>query len=245
MALIDRLGASKVRDGIVFAAAAILVAGVVGFAALTPKPGYAVEPMHRLPPPAASAAPAADSETAVFAGGCFWGVQGVFAHVKGVRQVVSGYAGGGGSTATYEQVSTGETGHAESVRITFDPRQVSYGQLLQIFFSVATDPTQLNRQLPDEGTQYRSAIFYASGAQKAVAQTYIAQLGRAHAFSRPIVTEVSPLRAFYRAEAEHQDYLTLNPQAPYITRYDLPKVAALKTLFPEVWRKAPVLTTAG
>ena len=176
-------------------------------------------------------------QTAVFAGGCFWGVEAVFRHVKGVSKAVSGYAGGSFKTADYERVSTGSTGHAESVEVTYDPAQVSYGELLRIFFSVAHDPTQLNRQGPDYGTQYRSAIFYVSDEQKRVAQAYIDQLTQAKVFSRPIVTEVAALPAFYTAEAYHQDYAALHPREPYIVYNDLPKIAHLKEQFPTLYRE--------
>ena len=172
-------------------------------------------------------------QTAVFAGGCFWGVEAVFRHVKGVSKAVSGYAGGSFKTADYERVSTGSTGHAESVEVTYDPAQVSYGELLRIFFSVAHDPTQLNRQGPDYGTQYRSAIFYVSDEQKRVAQAYIAQLGQAKAYPTAIVTQVVALPAFYAAEAYHQNYLALHPTQPYIVMHDLPKLAQLKQQFPD------------
>jgi peptide-methionine (S)-S-oxide reductase len=183
-------------------------------------------------------------QTAVLAGGCFWGVQGVYEHVRGVQRVLSGYAGGEASTAEYESVSTGSTGHAESVKITFDPAQISYGQILQIAFSVVHDPTQLDRQGPDTGSQYRSAVFYADATQKRIAETYIAQLNAAHAFARPIVTRVDALRGFYAAEGYHQDYLVHNPGSPYIAMYDLPKVANLKRLFPELYVDQPVLALA-
>ena len=175
-------------------------------------------------------------QTAVFAGGCFWGVDAVFKHVKGVVRAASGYAGGSASTAKYEQVSTGTTGHAESVRITYDPSQISYGQLLKVFFSVAHDPTQLNRQGPDTGTQYRSAIFYTNAEQKRVAESYMAQLQAARAFGQPIVTQVTPLTAFYEAEAYHQDYVAHHPDEPYIVFNDLPKVANLQRQFPSLYR---------
>lgn len=193
--------------------------------------------------PAAAADPAPDGfmEVAVLAGGCFWGQQGVFAHVNGVTKVVSGYAGGGKQTANYDQVSTGATGHAESVQITFDPRKVSFGQLLRIYFSVAHDPTQLNRQGPDTGTQYRSEIFAATPQQEATAKAYIAQLDAAHIFAGPIVTKVEPLKAFYPAEDYHQDYLFQNPDAAYIRVNDLPKIAALKRVWPAYYREKPVL----
>jgi peptide-methionine (S)-S-oxide reductase len=185
----------------------------------------------------------ATSEVAVLAGGCFWGVQGVFQHVKGVTNAVSGYSGGEKSTAEYETVSTGATGHAESVRVTFDPRQVSYGRLLQIYFAVVHDPTELDRQGPDSGTQYRSEIFAASADQAKVAKDYIAQLDKAGAFGAPIVTKVEALRGFYPAEGYHQDFLTLNPGYPYIAINDLPKIEALKQLFPDSYRRDPVLVS--
>ncbi len=174
-------------------------------------------------------------QTAVLAGGCFWGVEGVFEHVKGVTRVASGYAGGQADTATYGQVSSGRTGHAESVRILYDPARISYGQLLKVFFSVAHDPTELNRQGPDTGTQYRSAIFYADADQKRVADDYIAQLQRARVFPRPIVTQVVPLKGFYDAEAYHQNYLDRHPNQPYIVINDLPKIAALQRLLPSLY----------
>ncbi|MET0475656.1 MAG: peptide-methionine (S)-S-oxide reductase MsrA [Mycobacterium sp.] len=180
-------------------------------------------------------------ETAVLAGGCFWGVQGVFQHVKGVTQAVSGYEGGDKSTADYETVSTGTTGHAESVRITYDPTQVTFGQLLQIYFSVVQDPTQLNRQGPDEGTQYRSAIFAQNPTQERVAGAYIAQLSKAAVFPGPIVTKVEPNTGFFTAEQYHQDYLNSNPTASYIAINDMPKVDDLKRLFPAAYREKPVL----
>lgn len=176
------------------------------------------------------------TQTAVFAGGCFWGVEAVFEHVKGVTDARSGYAGGDAKTADYEKVSDGDTGHAESVQVTFDPEKVSYGQLLQIFFSVVHDPTQLNYQGPDHGTQYRSAIFYTSDEQKKMASDYIESLTKAKAFAKPIVTEVSPLKQFFEAEKYHQDYLKRHPNEPYIVINDQPKVAALKKQFPELWR---------
>jgi peptide-methionine (S)-S-oxide reductase len=172
-------------------------------------------------------------QTAVFAGGCFWGVEAVFRHVKGVSKAVSGYAGGAAKTADYELVSSGSTGHAESVEVTYDPAQVSYGELLRIFFSVAHDPTQLNRQGPDYGTQYRSAIFFKSEEQKRIAQAYIEELGRAKVYASPIVTQVVALPAFYPAEAYHQNYLALHPTQPYIVMHDLPKLAQLKQQFPD------------
>ena len=198
-----------------------------------------------LPPPAIDETTQARSETAVFAGGCFWGVQGVFQHVKGVKNAVSGYAGGAASTAQYERVSGGDTGHAESVEVTFDPSQVSYGTLLQIYFSVAHNPTELNRQGPDTGTQYRSAIFTKSGEQQRVAQAYIAQLDAARAFDKPIVTKLESFNGFYPAEEEHQDFLTEHPTYPYIVINDLPKVAQLKQLYPDRYQEKPVLVKTG
>jgi peptide-methionine (S)-S-oxide reductase len=210
----------------------------------------AAEKAVSLPPPAfdapAATVPASTQgpQTAVFAGGCFWGVQAVFQHTKGVLAAVSGYAGGAADTASYNRIGSGRTGHAESVQITFDPKQISYGKLLQIYFSVVHDPTQLNRQGPDVGTQYRSAVFYTDANQKQVAERYIAQLDTAKAFPDKIVTQLtalSPPLAFYPAEAYHQDYATLHPGQPYIATFDLPKIANLKSTLPEVWREAPVL----
>jgi peptide-methionine (S)-S-oxide reductase len=202
----------------------------------------AAEPTANVP------APAFDSpkqqgplQTAVLSGGCFWGVQGVYEHVKGVEKVVSGYAGGDRSSAHYDDVSTGTTGHAESVQITFDPGKVSYGELLQIFFSVVHDPTQLNAQGPDTGPQYRSAIVYSDESQKSVATNYVEQLKKAGVFHRPIVTRVDPLKAFYPAEGYHQDYLVRNPNDTYIAYNDLPKIENLKRLFPDYYSDRPVL----
>lgn len=180
------------------------------------------------------------SETAVFAGGCFWGVEAVFEHVKGVRQATSGYAGGNADNARYPIVSSGTTGHAESVKVVYDPSQVSYGQLLKVFFSVAHDPTQLNRQGPDHGTQYRSEIFYGNPQQLKVASAYIAQLAAAKVFASPIVTQIAPLKAFYPAEAYHQDYARRNPNDPYIVYNDAPKVVALKAQLPGLYRPEAV-----
>ena len=182
-----------------------------------------------------SAVPAED--TAVFAGGCFWGIEAVFDHVKGVRKAISGYAGGSLANPTYEQVSTGDTGHAESVEVIYDPSQVAYGKLLQIFFSVAHDPTQLNRQGPDHGTQYRSAIFYRNAQQQRVAESYIKQLTAAKTFSSPIVTQVTPLRGFYAAEEYHQHYLEQHPNQLYIVINDKPKLVALRKEFPDIYRE--------
>jgi peptide-methionine (S)-S-oxide reductase len=197
---------------------------------------------HVVAPPAVDEqASGRSSEIAIVAGGCFWGIQGVYQHVNGVTSAVSGYAGGQEETAQYEMVGTGRTGHAESVRIVFDPRVVSYGRLLQVFFSVAHDPTELNRQGPDEGPQYRSTIFPTSDEQARVAKAYIQQLNGARAFPADIVTTIEPGKTFFRAEAYHQDYLDRHPSAPYIVINDLPKVADLKRLFPDLYRSAPVL----
>ena len=202
----------------------------------------AAEPAVAIPAPAQDE-PAAGrhTETAVFAGGCFWGVQGVFQHVKGVTNAVSGYSGGGKLTAHYEEVGTGVTGHAESVEVTFDPTQVSYGTLLQVYFSVAHNPTELNFQGPDHGSQYRSALFPLDDAQRKVATAYIAQLDAAKAFPRPIVTRVEAYKGFFPAEGYHQNFLTLNPDYPYIVYNDLPKVADLKKMFPAQYADKPVL----
>ena len=185
------------------------------------------------------------SETAVLAGGCFWGVQGVFQHVKGVSQAMSGYAGGEASTAQYETVGTGTTGHAESVRITYDPSQVTFGQLLHIFFAVAHDPTELDRQGPDTGNQYRSAIFPQNDMQRSISDAYIAQLNQAKVFSGPVVTRTDPAPGFYPAEAYHQNYMDLNPDASYIAINDMPKLDALRQQFPELYRDQPVLVPAA
>lgn len=178
-----------------------------------------------------------DPQTVVLAGGCFWGIQAVFEHVKGVSSATAGYSGGSADTAHYEIVSSGGTGHAESVRVVYDPAQISFGQILKVFFSVAHDPTELNRQGPDEGTQYRSVIFYATGEQRRIAQAYIEQLNRARVFAQPIVTELAPLKAFYPAEAYHQDYAEHHPNEPYIAINDLPKLDHLKQMLPELYVK--------
>lgn len=197
----------------------------------------------KIPPPAIDAPAQGNSEVAVLAGGCFWGVQGVFQHVEGVANAVSGYAGGDKQTAQYKVVGSGATGHAESVKITFDPSKISYGQILQIYFSVAHDPTQLNRQGPDTGTQYRSTIFPADAEQAKVAKAYVAQLDKAKVFDAAIATTIEPGRAFYKAEDYHQDFLTLNPTYPYIVYNDLPKIENLKRLFPDRYRSDPVLVS--
>jgi peptide-methionine (S)-S-oxide reductase len=191
----------------------------------------------KLPSPATDVKAPATKQTAVFAGGCFWGVEAVFERLKGVSEAVSGFAGGSKSTAHYDKVSEGNTGHAESVKVTYDPSQISYGQLLQVFFSVAHDPTELNRQGPDTGTQYRSAIFYSDDEQKRVAEAYIKQLNDAKVFRRPIVTQVTPLNGFYAAEAYHQHYFNQHPYEPYIVYNDAPKVKELQKQFPELLAK--------
>ena len=223
------------------------LAGVLGYGAIS----WAAESAVPVPAPAAdlaaasSAATPAALQTAVLAGGCFWGVQGVFQHVAGVKSAVSGYAGGTVEKPSYEQVSSGRTGHAESVRITFDPKLISYGRLLQIYFSVAHNPTELNRQGPDSGTQYRSTIFPADAEQARVARAYIEQLNHANTFGKPLATTVEPLKAFYPAEAYHQDFLTLNPRYPYIAINDLPKIDNLKRMFPAAYQEKPVLVGAA
>ena len=223
--------------------------GLLAAALLSPlaalAPARAAEEPVTVPPPAMDEKASGARETAVLAGGCFWGVQGVFQHVKGVSNAVSGYAGGRAAEARYEAVSTGSTGHAEAVQVTFDPRQISYGRILQIYFSVAHDPTQLDRQGPDTGTQYRSAVFPTSSRQSEVAKAYIAQLDKAQAFKAAIVTRVEDAVAFHPAEAYHQDFLVRNPTYPYIVINDLPKVDALKRLFPDVYRAKPALVASA
>ena len=216
---------------------AFLIAAALAVAPLTARAESAVT----IPPPSTEApAPGAGLETAVLAGGCFWGIQAVYQHVKGVTNAVSGYAGGAQKDADYETVSSGRTGHAESVRVTFDPKQISYGKILQIYFSVAHNPTELNRQGPDSGPSYRSNIFYTSKAQQDVASAYIAQLTKAKVFSQPIVTRIDPASAFYPAEEYHQDFLIKNPNYPYIVINDLPKLASFKRLLPELYSDNPV-----
>ena len=223
----------------------VLAVLLIGFGVSVPVATPAAEKAAVLPAPALDnpKAPAA-TQTAVIAGGCFWGVQGVYQHVRGVQRVLSGYAGGTKATADYEAVSRGNTGHAESVEIRFDPKEISYGEILQIYFSVAHDPTQLNRQGPDTGPQYRSNIFYADESQKRIAQAYIAQLDKAKAFPRTIVTRVDPLNGFYAAEAYHQDFLIKNPTYPYIVIHDLPKIEQLKKTFPVRYREQAVTVEA-
>ncbi|QAX86764.1 peptide-methionine (S)-S-oxide reductase [Pseudomonas sp. DTU12.3] len=220
----------------------VAVAGVIGQVSAF---SFGGEDAVVIPPPILDEITQARSETAVFAGGCFWGVQGVFQHVKGVQKAVSGYAGGAANTAEYERVSEGDTGHAESVQVTFDPTQVSYGSLLQIYFSVAHNPTELNRQGPDSGTQYRSALFPVNADQQKVAQAYIAQLDAAHAYSKPIVTKLESYSGFYPAEDYHQDFLTEHPSYPYIVINDMPKVANLKQVFAQRYQEKPVLVKDG
>ncbi len=219
--------------------AGVAAAGLVGFVARGPA---RAEDTRVVPAPATDAVPAGGMQSVVLSGGCFWGVQGVFEHVRGVSRAVAGYAGGAANTAQYETVSTGSTGHAESVRVTYDPRVISLGRVLQIFFSVATDPTELNRQGPDSGTQYRSEIWTSDAEQARVARAYIAQLDGAHVFDGKIVTRVDPLGGFYPAEAYHQDFLENNPNYPYIAINDMPKVAALRSLFPNLYVEKAVLS---
>jgi peptide-methionine (S)-S-oxide reductase len=213
--------------------AVILLASLIGATACNAK----ASPAAAVPAPAVDTARASapGQQTVVLSGGCFWGVQAVFQHVKGVIRATSGYAGGSARTAEYEIVSTGETGHAESVQIAYDPSQITYGELLRVFFSVAHDPTELNRQGPDEGTQYRSSIFFSNDEQKRVAEAYISQLDQAKVFSSPIVTKVVPLQAFYPAEAYHQNYAALHPNQPYIVYNDAPKVEHLREQFPALY----------
>jgi peptide-methionine (S)-S-oxide reductase len=220
--------------------AAVLFIGAIGATWLQAGESAVLVPAPAVDEPLA----AGDLQTAVLAGGCFWGVHGVFQHVEGVHRVLSGYAGGTAETATYDQVSSGATGHAESVEITFDPAQISYGEILRIFFSVAHDPTQLDRQGPDRGPQYRSAIFFADDAQQRIAQAYIAQLDKAGVYKSPIVTRIDALQRFFPAEAYHQDFLIHNPTYPYIVYNDLPKIANLKQLFPATYREQPVTVAA-
>lgn len=199
--------------------------------------------VHIAPPVVDNSKASGAQQTAVLSAGCFWGVQGVYEHVRGVKKVVAGYSGGEKSTAQYGSVGMGNTGHAESVKITFDPAEISYGQILQIAFSVVHDPTQLNAQGPDVGTQYRSSIFYADESQKHIAEAYIAQLNQSHAFDRPIVTRVDPLKGFYPAEDYHQDYLFHHPTAPYIAINDMPKVENFRHMYPDLYNGRPVLVS--
>lgn len=208
--------------------------------AIAPTPKVAAGPIVRVPAPAVDTAEPGQTATAILAGGCFWGVQGVFQHVEGVKSATSGYAGGAAKTADYDSVGSGNTGHAEAVKVVYDPRQVSYGTLLRIYFAVVADPTTLNRQGPDQGTQYRTAIFPTSPQQKATADAYVAQLRAAKLWKAPIVTRVERYRGFYPAEKYHQDFLVRKPDYPYIVYNDLPKVEALRQAFPDRFRKQPV-----
>ncbi|MBN9005670.1 MAG: peptide-methionine (S)-S-oxide reductase MsrA [Rhizobiales bacterium] len=217
------------------------VAGALALSWVLVGPSRAAEDAVVIPPPAMDAKPADGLQTAVVAGGCFWGVQGVFQHTAGVVNAISGYAGGAKKSADYEMVSTGTTGHAESVEIKFNPKQISYGKILQIYFSVAHDPTQLNRQGPDTGTQYRSEIFATNDEQKKVAEAYIAQLNAAKVYKKPIVTKVGTLQGFFPAESYHQDYLTLHPNQPYIAYNDIPKIQNLKKIFAQNYIEKPTL----
>lgn len=224
----------------------LLLAGALVLGAIWLSPNAAAEKPVPIPAPsqdvlAAGAPLAGKAQSIVFAGGCFWGIQAVFQHTRGVLNAVSGYAGGTSGQADYDQVSGGGTGHAEAVQITYDPQQISYGQLLQIFFSVAHDPTQLNRQYPDTGTQYRSAVFYQDASQKSIAERYIAQLDTAKVFPGKIVTQLNVLQGFYPAEKYHQNYATLHPDSSYIARFDLPKIVHLKTMLPALYREQAVL----
>jgi peptide-methionine (S)-S-oxide reductase len=221
------------------------IAFVLPLVGLLAGAAQAAERPFVIPAPAVDAPANSEKQTVVLAGGCFWGVQAVFQHTKGVTSAVSGYAGGDKSTAHYEVVGTGRTGHAESVAVTFDPRQVSLGKILQIYFSVAHNPTELNRQGPDAGTQYRSAIFYADDEQKKVAAAYVAQLDKAKVYPEPIVTKLEPLRGFYPAEDYHQDFAVLHPSYPYIVFNDLPKVDNLKKMFSAEYRETPVTVMAA
>lgn len=217
------------------------VAALLAVAAYAGRPATAAEDAVTIPPPALDKVTSEGTQTAILAGGCFWGVQGVFQHTKGVISAVSGYTGGVRENAEYERVGTGRTGHAESVQIKFDPTQISYGKLLQVYFSVAHDPTQLNRQGPDTGPQYRSTIFAMNDEQKQVAEAYIAQLSAAKVYPRPIVTTIETGKTFFAAEDYHQDYLTLHPYQPYIAYNDIPKVENLKRMFADLYRDKPVL----
>jgi peptide-methionine (S)-S-oxide reductase len=229
-----------IRGGLLVGAA-VLIALASGVLQVPAKATEAVT----LPPPAAEEPAGAPTETAVLAGGCFWGMQAVFEHVNGVKKVVSGYSGGTVDSPSYEQVTTGATGHAEAVEITFDPKAVSYGKLLQVYFSVAHNPTQLNYQGPDHGTQYRSAIFFTNQSQQKVAKAYIDQLSAAKSFDEPIVTEITPMSVFYPAEDYHQDYYFLHPESMYIQYHDVPKVENLQKVFPDLWRPDPARLVTG
>ena len=228
-----------------FSRLSLCAAAALAMATLAVAPSRAAEVAVIIPAPAADVQPTNTIQTAVIAGGCFWGVQGVFQHTAGVVNAVSGYAGGSKASANYNLVSMGTTDHAEVVEIKYDPKKISYGKILQIFFSVVHDPTQLNRQGPDSGTQYRSAIFTTSDEQKKVAEAYIAQLNAAKVYKKPIVTKIDPLEAFYAAEAYHQDYLTLHPNQPYIAFNDIPKVNNLKKIFSQDYIEKPTLVSTA
>jgi peptide-methionine (S)-S-oxide reductase len=219
--------------------------GALALAAVAISPSRAAEEAVVIPAPAVDVQAADGIQTAVIAGGCFWGVQGVYQHTAGVLNAVSGYSGGSKMTANYTMIGTGTTGHAEAVEIKYDPKKISYGKILQIFFSVVHDPTQLNRQGPDVGTQYRSAIFTANDEQKKVAEAYIAQLNAAKVYKQPIVTKVGPLQAFFPAEDYHQDYLTLHPNQPYIVFNDIPKIHNLKKIFADNYIEKPTLVSSA
>jgi peptide-methionine (S)-S-oxide reductase len=221
----------------IFLAGAVAV--TAGLLLARPPSAHADAAPQLVQAPALDVPVGAGPEVATLSGGCFWGIQGIFQHVRGVEKAVSGYAGGSAETANYESVSTGTTGHAETVQITYDPAQISYGRILQIFFSVALDPTEMDGQGPDEGTQYRSEVWTANPDQERVARAYIAQLEAAHVWRQPIATRIDPLVAFYAAEEYHQDFLARHPSQPYIAFYDIPKVQALARLFPEAWRADP------
>lgn len=234
----------SLRAARLIALVAVLVVLALVYAAYSAR----TRPAQLVPAPsgqAGAAAQGAESASVVLAGGCFWGVQAVFQHTRGVLGAVSGYSGGAADQAHYPAVTTGRTGHAEAVRVTYDPRQITLGELLQVFFSVAHDPTERDRQGPDVGSQYRSAIFYEGEAQRDVAQAYIAQLGASGVLGAPIATELAPLAGFYEAEAEHQDYATRHPNAPYIATHDAPKLRNLQALLPDRYRDAPVLVGGG
>jgi peptide-methionine (S)-S-oxide reductase len=244
MTILDRSTHTALKRGkLAFLCAGLAAVACIGLQ-LTPSLAGAGE-ARVVPAPTVDEPAHGGMETAVLAGGCFWGVQGVFQHVVGVSSATSGYTGGAAKTAEYETVSTGRTGHAESVRIVFDPKKVSYGHLLQIFFSVAHDPTELNRQGPDTGTQYRSAIFPTNAGQAKVAKAYIAQLNGAHVYGSPIVTTIEPGKKFYPAEGYHQNFLTTHPDYPYIVINDLPKIDDLRQLFPAQYASKPVLVASS
>ncbi len=234
---------SKPRRLYLQAFAAAGITGAIAFLGAGSLPSAVAAPVS-VPAPAVDITGAGASETMVIAGGCFWGVQGVFQRVQGVLGAVSGYAGGTAESATYDAVSGGRTGHAEAVKITYDPKKISYGKLLQIYFAVAHDPTELNRQGPDTGTQYRSTIFPANAEQARVAHAYIDQLDKANTYGRKLATTVEPMKVFYAAEAYHQDYLTLHPNQPYIAIHDMPKIEDLKKTFPTLFSARPVLVGA-